>query len=103
MVVGVGVLVAASSACDGETDAGTTGSGTTATVPAEGGSGGTGAAVPECVADGECTLDDACVCQDCSEDAYCGDPKNCIMDSFCDAFVEGCVCDDCARYEACRE
>lgn len=61
-----------------------------------GGGGDPGGGSVGCKDDGQCTLEDDCVCTDCSTDDYCSDPNNCVDDGECDAFLEGCVCADCA-------
>jgi predicted small lipoprotein YifL len=60
-----------------------------------GGGGDPGGGSVGCKDDGQCTLEDDCVCTDCDADSYCSDPANCQDDGKCDAFVEGCVCADC--------
>ena len=58
----------------------------------------------QCVTDGVCDpLDDACICPDCDNTHYCGDPakKNCTDDGACDSFYEGCGCADCATKPHC--
>jgi hypothetical protein len=60
--------------------------------------------VDQCVTDGICDpLDDACICPDCDNTHYCGDPtkKNCTDDGACDSFYEGCGCADCAAKPHC--
>ena len=60
----------------------------------------------QCVTDGVCDpLDDACICPDCDNTHYCGDPakKNCTDDGACDSFYEGCGCADCAGKPHCAE
>ena len=60
----------------------------------------------QCVTDGVCDpLADSCICPDCDNTHYCGDPakKNCTNDGVCDSFYEGCGCADCAAKPHCKE
>jgi hypothetical protein len=59
-----------------------------------------------CTADDICfsntkKLADDCVCPDCKNDKYCGDPSNCTNDGVCNPYFEGCVCPDCALHPSC--
>ena len=58
----------------------------------------------QCVSDGICDqFDDSCICPDCDNTHYCGDPakKNCTDDGVCDSFYEGCGCADCGTKTHC--
>lgn len=58
----------------------------------------------QCVNDGICDqFDDSCICPDCDNTHYCGDPakKNCTDDGVCDSFYEGCGCADCGAKPHC--
>ncbi len=60
----------------------------------------------QCVTDQVCDpLDDSCICPDCDNTHYCGDPakKNCVDDGVCDSFYEGCGCADCGGKPHCAE
>jgi hypothetical protein len=57
----------------------------------------------QCIDDGYCTYDDACICDDCLKDVVCGDPAGCKDDGTCDSFFEGCVCDDCTSEIECLD
>lgn len=54
----------------------------------------------ECKLDGNC-LNDDCVCTDCDDDLFCGNPDNCNHDGKCRPFNEGCVCADCTTHPEC--
>jgi len=61
---------------------------------------GTAVCIPDqCVTDGVCTLDDACVCPDCDEDSQCG----CNADGTCDSLSEWCRCIDCWEHPECAD
>ena len=50
-----------------------------------------------------CTVDDDCVCHECSSDLWCANPAHCDRDGVCDQYVEGCACADCAGHAACGD
>jgi hypothetical protein len=55
----------------------------------------------DCTNDGNCSISEDCVCPDCDDDLFCGDPKNCEDNGVCQTFEEGCVCTDCMNHPAC--
>jgi hypothetical protein len=52
----------------------------------------------DAIPDGNCDLDEDCVCADCSGTGFC---PNCNNDGLCDPYGEGCTCADCAEHVAC--
>ena len=48
-----------------------------------------------------CTLEDDCVCGECSGDSFCSSPDNCNNDGLCDPYNEGCACADCEGHPQC--
>lgn len=81
--------------------AGTGGSAGMGGMAGIGGMGGGLSFVP-CTDDGQCGLEDDCVCPECDEDLFCGNPENCEDDGECREFEEGCVCADCADLPVCE-
>jgi hypothetical protein len=65
------------------------------------GVGGNSTMVEPCTDDQMCGVDDDCVCPECDDDLFCGNPENCENDGICREFEEGCVCEDCANLPVC--
>ncbi|HHH31173.1 MAG TPA: hypothetical protein ENK57_22880 [Polyangiaceae bacterium] len=70
-----------------------------------GGAGGTGTGTGgvNCVNDNNCAIDEHCVCPDCDDDLFCGNPANCEENGVCNSFEEGCVCNDCMTHPECLD
>ena len=72
---------------------------------AAGGDDGTGGAggdaIYHCQTNGQCDIQDDCVCPDCSNHLFCANPANCKDDGTCKPFLEGCICADCASLDIC--